>query len=158
VRDFRTVSIGYTAALGGAAGVRKTLIEARHALSVGERLRGPGHASSYAEVALEEFLVTAHEPLSLQVLRDSVLRPVLSSDQSPRNELVETLKTHLETGCRTVQSAELLGVHRNSVLYRLKRITELLHVDLEDADTRLLLQLAMRAGAAIAADPPRASL
>ena len=43
----------------------------------------------------------------------------------------------------TVQTAELLGVHRNSVLYRLQRIAELSHVDLEDPDTRLLLRLAL---------------
>ncbi len=38
----------------------------------------------------------------------------------------------------------MLGVHRNSVLYRLQRVNELIGADLDDGDTRLLLQLVMR--------------
>jgi hypothetical protein len=69
---------------------------------------------------------------------------MIANDQSHKNDLLSTLQTYLDTGCKTVQTAELLGVHRNSVLYRLQRIVELTHVDLEDADMRLLLQFALR--------------
>ncbi len=150
---FGAVSVGYTALHGGASGTRQALIEARHALADGERLRGPGHVSSYAELSVQDFLLHGQHELHLQALRDSVLGPILSSDPSLKNELAETLRAHLDTGCRTVQTAEFLGVHRNSVLYRLQRITELMHVDLEDPDTRLLLQLALRAADALTNGP-----
>jgi len=42
-------------------------------------------------------------------------------------------------------TAARLGVHRNTVLYRLRRISEITDLDLEDADVRFLVQFAMRA-------------
>jgi DNA-binding PucR family transcriptional regulator len=44
-----------------------------------------------------------------------------------------------------VKTAERLHLHRNAVTNRLRSITELLDVDLEDPDQRLALQLACRA-------------
>ena len=44
-----------------------------------------------------------------------------------------------------VRTAERLHLHRNAVTNRLRTITELLDVDLEDPDQRLALQLACRA-------------
>jgi DNA-binding PucR family transcriptional regulator len=38
-----------------------------------------------------------------------------------------------------------MGIHRNTVLYRLKRMEELVHVDLADGDVRFFIQLALRA-------------
>ena len=44
-----------------------------------------------------------------------------------------------------VRTAKALHLHRNAAAYRLRRITDLLEVDLEDPDQRLALQLACRA-------------
>ena len=41
------------------------------------------------------------------------------------------------------EAAERLGVHRNTVLYRLDRIVEITGQDLAAADVRLRLQLAL---------------
>jgi len=49
-------------------------------------------------------------------------------------------------------AAEQLRMHRSSVKYRLKRIEELTHIDLEDAETRFLVQLALRAHRRLATD------
>ena len=38
----------------------------------------------------------------------------------------------------------MLGVHRNTVMKRIDRISEALHVNLNDPDQRLALQLVMR--------------
>jgi DNA-binding PucR family transcriptional regulator len=44
-----------------------------------------------------------------------------------------------------VRTAQKLHLHRNAVTNRLRSITELLDVDLDDPDQRLALQLACRA-------------
>jgi purine catabolism regulator len=137
-------SVGYTALHTGVGGARRALLEAKEALTRGERLLGAGHASSFAHVCIRALVSRVDDDPTLRELRARLLGPMLLHDQSHKNDLLPTLQTYLDTGCRTVQTAELLGVHRNSVLYRLQRIVELSHVDLEDADTRWLLQLALQ--------------
>ena len=41
-------------------------------------------------------------------------------------------------------SSDLLGVHRNTTAYRVKRIEELTGWDLREADVRLALSIALR--------------
>ena len=42
------------------------------------------------------------------------------------------------------QAAKDLDVHRNTLVYRLERISELTELDLNDADNRLILHLALK--------------
>jgi DNA-binding PucR family transcriptional regulator len=53
-------------------------------------------------------------------------------------------------GCAMQGTATGLGIHRNTVLYRLKRIEELAGVDLADGDVRFFIQLALRAHRSLA--------
>jgi purine catabolism regulator len=137
------VSIGYTPIHSGLAGLRRAMVEAQEALRLGEAVCGPGHASTLAQLCIRQLASRAADDPTLRELRARLLGPMSAHDQSHKNDLLSTLQTYLDTGCKTVQTAELLGVHRNSVLYRLQRIVELTHVDLEDADTRWLLQFAL---------------
>ena len=57
---------------------------------------------------------------------------------------VETLEAYFACNGNLSEAARRLHLHRNSLLYRLERIQEVLHADLEDADTRLALQVALK--------------
>ena len=65
--------------------------------------------------------------------------------ESDHRELLDTLDVHLGTGCSGSATATRLGVHRNTVLHRLRRINEITSLDLDDPDVRFLVQLALRA-------------
>ena len=71
-------------------------------------------------------------------------------DQSESAELVPTLEVFLASGCSMQRTASGMGIHRNTVLYRLKRMKELAGVDLTNAETRFFIQLAIRAYRGIA--------
>ena len=47
-------------------------------------------------------------------------------------EYLETLKVYLATQCDVQDSADLLHIHRNSFCYRLRKIEELLGMELKD--------------------------
>ena len=68
--------------------------------------------------------------------------PILGSRST---EAVRTLQVYLDSWGSLARTAEVMHLHRNSVSYRLKRIFDLLKVDPDDPDDRLLLQLACRA-------------
>jgi DNA-binding PucR family transcriptional regulator len=58
--------------------------------------------------------------------------------------LLRTLEVYCETSA-TIRTAERLGIHRNTVVHRLKRIEQITGADLDDSSTRLLLQLGLLA-------------
>ena len=62
-------------------------------------------------------------------------------DEEHDAELSATLREFLRNNCGYVATAQALHIHRSTLLYRLERITELTGIDLEDDQTRLLLQL-----------------
>ena len=63
---------------------------------------------------------------------------------------MRTLDAFLRAGGNHMRAARDLNVHRNTLIYRLERIQELLGgADLEDPETRLNLQLALKIRAAL---------
>ena len=69
---------------------------------------------------------------------------MLEDDERGRGQLLETLRAYLEQHGRASAAAAQLGVHRNTLRYRLDRIESLLGVDLEAANVQLILQLILR--------------
>lgn len=73
--------------------------------------------------------------------RDQQIGPLLAND--PRGQLVETLGVFLDQGGSQRLAAEALGIHRNTLSYRLRQINAALPVDLDDPHTRLSLHVAI---------------
>ena len=62
-----------------------------------------------------------------------------------RERLLETLATHLRRQGRANEVAEDLGVHPQTVRYRVARLRELLGAQLDDPGARFELEMALRA-------------
>lgn len=73
----------------------------------------------------------------------SVLSALLSYDEAHNTDLVHTLRTYFRCNGNVIRTADALFLHRNSVLYRLQRIEDLLEVDLKESQDRLVLHLAV---------------
>lgn len=76
---------------------------------------------------------------SLASLATRTLAPLGRSDGA----LFDTLEAYLELSGATRAVCDRLSIHRNTLTYRLKRIQELLDVDLDDGRTRATLLLAL---------------
>ena len=72
-------------------------------------------------------------------------------------ELVRTMGAFFDGKCGPKEAAALLGVHRNTVLYRLQRIQDLTGLDLDNAEVRLRLHLAYCSHVALYAENARTS-
>jgi purine catabolism regulator len=59
-------------------------------------------------------------------------------------DLFHTLEVYLDAGGNSVQTADLLTIHRSTLNYRLARIAEILDVKLNDPITRTNLQIALK--------------
>ncbi|MCA9834686.1 MAG: helix-turn-helix domain-containing protein [Thermomicrobiales bacterium] len=73
--------------------------------------------------------------------RDRHLGPLLTND--PRGLLMETLGVYLDQQGSQSHAADELGIHRNTLSYRLRQIESALPADLYDPGTRLTLLVAI---------------
>jgi len=76
-------------------------------------------------------------------LADEVLAPLQRYDRRHGTDLVDTLAVFLRENGNAVQASRRLAVHRNTLNYRLQRIIEISGLDLDQADERLMLHLAL---------------
>lgn len=65
-------------------------------------------------------------------------------DADNDGNLADTLEKYLENGCNAKQTGKLLFIHYNTMLYRLEKIQQILQMDMENADNRLQLQIALK--------------
>jgi len=81
----------------------------------------------------------------LRDFADKLIAPLAEHDVRRSSELIATLAAFLRSGGALALAAEDLGVHRNTLSYRIGRIEELTGRSLADPRTRYLLQNALDA-------------
>jgi len=72
------------------------------------------------------------------------LQPLVERDERQGGELVETLRAFLRSDGRPTEAAASLHVHRNTLRYRLGRISDLLNVDLTTLEGMTMCSIALR--------------
>ena len=65
-------------------------------------------------------------------------------DLERNGDLIACLRAYIANGGEIKATAQSLGLHRNSVRYKLQRIEEIAQVDLNNSETRFQLQLALK--------------
>lgn len=104
--------------------------------------RATGQVVSYSDVEIVSCLNA--DPESLRALMARELGP-LGGDDPGQARLRATVLAYLRAGANARAAAEALGVHKNTVLYRIKQAEELLGAPVERR--RLHLELALTAHA-----------
>jgi sugar diacid utilization regulator len=89
-------------------------------------------------------LLRASQRADLESFARASLRPIVEHDRRHGGDLLRTLRAYLESGGVQRRVAARCFVHVNTVVYRLRRIHELLAVDLDDPDVVFDLTLALR--------------
>lgn len=145
------VSIGVGRPRAGIEGIRRSHQEARQALTLGRRIQGPGHLTTFNDLGIYRLIYAAESLPELRTFHDESLGALLAYDQVHGAELIKTLEAYFVANCSPKEAASVLHVHRNTVLYRLDRIKEITGLDLDAADVRLRLNLALHVRLALSA-------
>ncbi|GAB1421235.1 PucR family transcriptional regulator [Anaerolineales bacterium] len=74
---------------------------------------------------------------------EKTLGPLTEYDMRNNADLLKTLEAFFACHGNLSQTAEVLIVHRNTLLYRMNRINEIAEIDLNRPETRLALHLAL---------------
>jgi DNA-binding PucR family transcriptional regulator len=77
-------------------------------------------------------------------MREGRLGDLLAADPAHADQHRETLRAHLDCSGNVAEAARRLGVHANTLRYRIRRAVELSGLDLDDPDERLVTELQLR--------------
>ena len=99
---------------------------------------------SYEDLGVYRFL--SYEVLrpELVLFYNETLKVLVDYDHDRDSDLVHTLSLYFRCGGNLKRLAEEMGVHYNTVAYRIQRIKELAHVSFDNADQMLNLQIALK--------------
>lgn len=141
-----TVIAGISRPVDGLNGLRDAYREARDAVSISQELDDVEQATFYGDLKLFQLLLALKER-NLTHLRDfyeDTLDALVEHDNRKQSDLIRTLNGFFEANGNLAKAAQDLDVHRNTLVYRLERISELTGLDLDEADNRLILHLALK--------------
>jgi hypothetical protein len=97
----------------------------------------------FGELGMLQLLFCVSDQALLEDLHATYLGALEEYDQQHEANLVNTLKVYLLADCNLLESAARLPAHRNTVVYRVRRIKEILGVDLDSATVKFNLLLAL---------------
>ena len=100
----------------------------------------PGTINSCEDYALEYLRHQINEKIPLFVSAPG-LEKLKQQDASAGTEYYRTLAVYLREERDQTKTADVLCVHRNTLIYRIKKIEQILETDLEDERQRFLLLL-----------------
>lgn len=101
------------------------------------------HCSHYNELEFYHLLQQIENKNELQIYCCNKLQILFEQNSRYKNRLLETLKIFLESHNNVKRAALVLHVHRNTVAYRLKKISSMLHIDYTDSKCCFELHLAI---------------
>lgn len=133
----RRVCIGLGRYHRGLRGLARSYHDARAALSLGRRLHGDGRAYSLDALGVAAFLGVPDERIKLDLARH-LLTPL-----DAEAELLSTLAVFFRHDCRPLPTAKALGIHRNTLSYRLDKTQLLTGLDPRHFDHAVQIRLAM---------------
>lgn len=153
-----TITIGVGRVVPAFDQMAESFRQAELAAQLGASLWGGNRAVHYDDLGVHRLLFAMRE-------HDEMLTPALQRlvehDRQHHTEYVRTLSAYFSCMGRLRAAAERLGIHRNTLEYRMERIQKLADADLDDPDNRLALELGIRllemqrgAGAEHADHPP----
>ncbi len=140
------VAAGISRPASGLSALREAYREAKDSVSIANELGDREQTTFYGDLKLFQLLLALKERNLDQMRRFHLetLGPLVEHDDRKQGDLIRTLSGFFEANGNLARAATDLNVHRNTLVYRLERISELTGLNLEDPDNRLILHLALK--------------
>ena len=121
----------------GISGLAASFADARAALTLGRRLYGPNRVHCLDDLGIGAFVGLDDEGMKME-LAHHLLSPLDYEQQ-----LLETLEVFFAADCSICQAAETLGLHRNTLTYRLSKVASVTGLDPRRFDDAVQIRIAL---------------
>src|SRR5262245_9300801 len=142
-----TASVGIGNLAKSVAELARSHVEARQALRLSRRAGASSQVTSYRSLGAFRLLLEVQSPEALRGFVSEVLGPLLKYAESRETPLLQTLEALAAARWVRRAAARALGIHINSMTYRIERIQALTGLALDDPETRVAVAIALRARA-----------
>lgn len=134
------ISIGIGRHHPGIQGLAKSYQDACAAVSLGRRFQGKNKVHCLDELGIAAFIGIADENTKIDLARH------LLSPLEQETDLIKTLDAFFLENCCPSSTAKRLCIHRNTLSYRLEKITSLTGLDPRKFDEAMQIRLALLLG------------
>lgn len=139
------VIAGYGRAYSGYTQIVNSYREALHAVKVKKLFpRETEGIHGYHELGIYRYLLQLKQWEDEAGYENERLERLKQYDRDNQTALLETLETFLDTAGKVNVTAQRLHIHINTLSYRLRRIEEIMQVDLENMNQRTALYLELK--------------
>ncbi|MGZ9586069.1 PucR family transcriptional regulator [Paenibacillus marinisediminis] len=102
------------------------------------------HSHNYADLGYYRFLPSMAKVNEQHPSAHPSLMKLRRYDEQHHTNLLETLYVYLSQDCNVKQASEMLHVHTNTLVYRMKRASEIGEIDLDSMDDKVTLYLELK--------------
>lgn len=147
VAHLNGLSVGVSDAFAHLIDTRRGYEQARAAIRMGEMARNIFDENGlyrHCDYSYLRLLDLANRRTSLLGYCHPALVRLAAHDEKHSGELMETLFCYLQVAGITKRAASMLHLHKNTLLYRMNRIKEILGMDLTSGEDQFALQMSFR--------------
>jgi sugar diacid utilization regulator len=98
----------------------------------------------FDDIALDYLLDRCRGELPKELVCARRILSLKQFDELHNTDYFHTLQVYVKNHLNAVQTAKLLFIHRSTFLYRMEKIKEILHIDLDDYDTLLYVMITFK--------------
>ena len=95
----------------------------------------------YSDMGIYKLLMEIEDKDIIEEYYDKTIRPLSDYDQKNNSDLTVVLRSYLDHNGSVKETADELYVHRNTINYKLNKISEILGMDLSRLNSRLQLSV-----------------
>ena len=137
--DLYNLSLGLSDTFETLLNIETYKYQAEQALLLGKSCRHNSRIYFYKDLILENMISQLKNNDKAGSYIHPAIKMLEAHDKTNNTEYLKTLKEYIMSMCNPAKTVEKIHIHRNTLLYRLKRIQELTDISLDDEHLCALL-------------------
>ncbi|WP_404332783.1 PucR family transcriptional regulator [Mesobacillus maritimus] len=125
-------------------GFKQSYYNANLALKLGRQKNGPGNRTFHEHTRIDRILLSIANNPEMKEIIFATIDPLIQYDKQRSMDLIGTLNMYNRCHGNVSQTARFLNLHRQSLLYRLRKIESLTGLSIVDPDDLFLLDLCIK--------------
>ena len=102
------------------------------------------NSANYEDIGLYQFMIPLLNDPWAKRFSDRLIEPIIDYDMKYNAHLMDTISLYFDNDCNTQRVSELIFQHKNTVLYRIRKIKDLLGPFTSDQDFNEQMSIALK--------------